>query len=921
MTEAEDSPVAHLLRAAELEIVASRRADGANKRKATLSAGTLVGAAGGGYAAPGPADRREYRYACRAWPPEFDALELMVRPVDSTGPWTPAEVTAAPDGRRRVLTTLAFPGNPPNLQVREDDTSTWVALAARLRGVVTAWGEEPEAARWVLGGGKPAAKVEPTPDRFVRDWHRLRLNAEQRMAVSRALASDVLFLWGPPGTGKTDVVSHIIEGCYRQGLNVLLLAPTKVAVDQALLRVCRLLEAEDGFDEGLVQRAGDIALPALAQAFGERISEERIIERLTAGLADRLDKLTDEHAVVRGQLERRLRAEELLRRHAEAQNTKAHAYQAWQAADGAVRATEQACARLMEDLHKAHNGFALRKQHRIEALSAQFAAAQDQLGQYRAQAAATYQGFVGADQAAGQIGGRLSSPENDVSDCAPTAALRQRDQELKDQIAELEAQARKVVDVVRARCRVKGATVARAVVSAKLLDRVDVVVVDEAGMVDLPSAWFAASLAGRRLVLAGDFRQLPAVTMTAEDRKATADERRHAQLWSARDCFHAAGLVDHGLVKLADTRLAALRVQYRMRTSICAVVNAVAYQDAPLHTGRDESAEHAQLSGLLDSPLILVDTSSRRIAHPHRRNAHQSNEVHEAVIHEIIRSLQYDGVVPTRKAAPAPAGTAATDRVGVIAPYRAQANNLAAGLKHRFGEHVQGLADTVHRFQGSERPVIVFDTVAGAGRDAGYFYAGTELSSTTCRLLNVGLSRARDHLIVIADMDFLREKLPRTGAARAMVQHLERHAFAWPVDQLVPVREASELATLSTEELARPAFFPADEVDRAVAWDLDRALRSIEVFSPFLAATALDRWLPRLRSRAQAGVAVTVYTRPPEDDRNTAHVERLRAAGCHVDFRERMHEKVLILDDDVLWHGSLNLLSHTGSRDLMMRLT
>jgi hypothetical protein len=34
-----------------------------------------------------------------------------------------------------------------------------------------------------------------------------------------------------------------------------------------------------------------------------------------------------------------------------------------------------------------------------------------------------------------------------------------------------------------------------------------------------------------------------------------------------------------------------------------------------------------------------------------------------------------------------------------------------------------------------------------------------------------------------------------------------------------------------------------------------------------------------------------------------------------------MHEKVLILDSEILWHGSLNLLAHTGSRDLMMRLT
>ena len=32
-----------------------------------------------------------------------------------------------------------------------------------------------------------------------------------------------------------------------------------------------------------------------------------------------------------------------------------------------------------------------------------------------------------------------------------------------------------------------------------------------------------------------------------------------------------------------------------------------------------------------------------------------------------------------------------------------------------------------------------------------------------------------------------------------------------------------------------------------------------------------------------------------------------------------MHEKVLVVDDEILWHGSLNLLANDGPTDLMMR--
>ena len=70
------------------------------------------------------------------------------------------------------------------------------------------------------------------------------------------------------------------------------------------------------------------------------------------------------------------------------------------------------------------------------------------------------------------------------------------------------------------------------------------------------------------------------------------------------------------------------------------------------------------------------------------------------------------------------------------------------------------------------------------------------------------------------------------------------------------------------------------------------------------------------------GIRVTVHTRPPENGSVEVElVAELRRAGCEVSLRERMHEKVMIVDEAVLWHGSLNLLANTGPTDLMMRIT
>ncbi|MFD6738271.1 AAA domain-containing protein [Streptomyces anthocyanicus] len=144
------------------------------------------------------------------------------------------------------------------------------------------------------------------------------------------------------------------------------------------------------------------------------------------------------------------------------------------------------------------------------------------------------------------------------------------------------------------------------------------------------------------------------------------------------------------------------------------------------------------------------------------------------------------------------------------------------------------MVDTVHRFQGSQRPVVLLDTVAGAGKDPGFFHSGTGLSSQTCRLLNVALSRAQNNLVVVADVALLREHLAPHSEALAMVDHLEAHAQTISADQLIPIRGADQLATLLEEELARPAFFEHSEVSEAVAWDVERAQRSIELYSAFM---------------------------------------------------------------------------------------
>ncbi|NKY44306.1 ATP-dependent RecD-like DNA helicase [Nocardia cerradoensis] len=912
-------PIDELLRAVELEVVTARRSEPRDGVKVSLSAGRVVSSA---------AERYEYLFTCKKWHRSLDTAAVLVRPSTSRGSWMPAEAARLPDGTVRLVTAESLGTVPLNVQLREDDSTGFTRAIERLESAADDDALHLETAGWVVGRGEPRSGIDDNPSRWVANWPALKLNSRQRIAVQRSLASEVLFLWGPPGTGKTDVVGHVVEGNFRQGRTVLFLAPTKVAVDQALERICDLLNNEAGFSDGLIQRAGDIEVGTLRARYGSSIDPEQVIDRVTVELDEAIAQSTE--AWTRAQTQLRLYddAGSLLERLHNARSAKKDAELERIRAGQDYRKADADAQKFQEKLIRVtppRGMFADRKEGRIAALRRDLADAEGQ----RQRAAQQRQA---AEDAIAQSAGEIDKAEHELAavtsileNIEPHPTLVDRAEGLRKQLDELNQQRAKIRQAVRGRCRIMGTTIAKAIQSRRLLDRIDVVVIDEAGMVDLPSAWLAAALARERVVIAGDFRQLPAVTKADSDRKASDDDRAHARMWSSRDPFRASGLVTESGTVRDDPRLVALDTQYRMREPICDLVNAVAYPDAPLRTGRNNTSR-IPANPLVETPMILIDTSRQRI--PNRQN--QSNTVHEAVIHELIRGLQYEGVLPGRKwqESEVAHGSRPTDRLAVITPYRKQVKALQSSVKYRFGTDYDALVDTIHRFQGSQRPIVIFDTAAGAGSDPGYFYTGSGLSSQTCRLLNVALSRAQDHLIVVADVDHLRQHLPAHSEARVMIEHLENHAQVLSADQLVPIREAAQLSELSEEELRRPAFFPADEVEKAVEWDIARAVTSVELYCPFLDPVPVNKWSKRLGERAGAGVRVVVYTRsveeqrdPPAAERHRARIEQLRSAGCAVDFRERMHEKVLIIDREILWHGSLNLLANSGPTDLMMRFT
>jgi hypothetical protein len=106
------------------------------------------------------------------------------------------------------------------------------------------------------------------------------LNSEQRNAVESALGRDLTFIWGPPGTGKTQIIGSIGRELFVRQRTLLLVSHTNVAVDEALHRIAELCDGS--FAEGEIIRIGEPVKAELAKR------DDLICHRIAAKRSDDL---------------------------------------------------------------------------------------------------------------------------------------------------------------------------------------------------------------------------------------------------------------------------------------------------------------------------------------------------------------------------------------------------------------------------------------------------------------------------------------------------------------------------------------------------------------------------------------------------------------------------------------------------------
>lgn len=116
-----------------------------------------------------------------------------------------------------------------------------------------------------------------------------------------------------------------------------------------------------------------------------------------------------------------------------------------------------------------------------------------------------------------------------------------------------------------------------------------------------------------------------------------------------------------------------------------------------------------------------------------------------------------------------------------------------------------------------------------------------------------------------------------------------------------------------------------DSFYTAFEHDLGRARKRIVIESPFLTMRRVSTLLPQLGKSSRRGVTMIVNTKPLDEHdtvlRGQAEqaITALQEIGVRVLMTVGHHRKVAVVDD-VLWEGSLNILSQNDSCELMRRI-
>ncbi len=755
-------------------------------------------------------------------------------------------------------------------------------------------------------------------------------NDHQILAIDSSFFSQVSVIWGPPGTGKTKTIAQVIEAHLNAGRRVLLVSHANAAVDEALEDVAEQLKTTPFYNEGKLVRLGIpqsghieklmekcplVLLDKIAAKLGESLSEEKSdLEAEKTGIENILDQYeTIFHAIQTARTlssdlsALRLELSELTNKLSVANNE--------------LKRLEEAQIKNKEKLTEAKSSGVLKRffsgldpqkiQREIDQTSIMIDSKKRLVKEitdripslknlHTTKEKDTERAKTEADNLLNRL--RVSASEIDNKKKEITA----RKDTILARLAEINQQLDELQKRILSEASLIATTLTKTFTAKQFPDTLfDVLILDEASMAPLPHLYWAVSRCRGYITIVGDFLQLPPICISEEGM---------AQKWLGRSIF---AILNINGVKdaIKDQRVKLLDTQYRMAPEISLIPNQFFYQNMLID--HPNTSNRGSDDGVSKSPLVLIDTASTnpwcsRLSTGGRFNLYNA----------LLCCTLAKKIIPT----------ISDSRIGIITPYAAQAR-LINKIAKDWGILDRIRTSTVHRFQGGEESIIIFDTVEGSGTKVAPMLDDKKPDSDARRLLNVAITRAKNRFYFIGHTKHLLSDLHADSVLSRIIHHFQGNAEKIASESLVDSYFANDFERWADALLSPTTTQPPNYGDLYTEknfWakffqDLKTSKEHLMILSPFLSVRRSGFFMDYFRAMKGRGVDIRVYTRPKNQQTgemaNQADIviDQLRSIGINVIERRSMHQKVAIIDDAIAWEGSLNILSHRDTEEHMRR--
>lgn len=763
----------------------------------------------------------------------------------------------------------------------------------------------------------------------------MSFSGRPRRVAEQACGSTLTYIWGPPGTGKTYTIAHLVTALIEAGERVLVSSHTHAAVDQALYETVKSetdkkgpLAEHSAVRDGKVLRIGitaDKKIPSTVRL--DKVVEEKA-QKLASAILDlegRAKPLADQRSQWLAVISEWDRLKEFSNRLQQVQAQFSQQETKREEGEVAITAGKSLLHDRRKELERAQRAWFRRAVKAARALQGVHEA-EGQLQRAEEALELAQQEIADGKRLELELKAALVRQQAVCGNCPARQTTEQNLSELARELEPLEQNIRALQDEML-QVEQKTVTEARAIFctltksyTGKQLEgqNFDAVIVDEISMALPPLIFLAAGRATRRVILVGGFLQLPPIvrgdTPIGDVRLGT-------------DSFHLAE-VAKDLKPDADCRvLTSLKVQRRMRTEIADVARHLVYtaagglDDHPAVGGR-RSPEWLEF--LPANPLIIVDTADL-----HCWSGKQPGSLSRFNFYSATAAVEIGAMAAAKLEKPV---GDSPQPIGIVTPFAAQRRLLTKLIK---GLELDAwvVAGTVHTFQGGEADLVIFDSVL----DEPYYSArlcNPRDAGEVKRELNVAVTRAKHKFIFVGSSEWLNGHAGSVSGLGQMWQFLKNRADLISALELVKlerfqqvfeqhIRETGwnvplEQTGYRIEHLDETSFF------QRFAIDLNAASESIFGLAPYFGEYRWPRIQPLIGAALARGVKVTLVTPPLSEVENRSYVaeaiKNLRSLGAVVVLSSGIHGKDVVIDEQVLYTGSMNWSSNRGRYEEVHRM-